>query len=51
MAEPENQAEREAYYAKIDKTGMSPIRTTTLVPPKPKDFVRSLPHLLAFDIN
>lgn len=49
VAEPENQAEREAYYAKIDKTDMSPLWTTTLVPPLPKDFVRAVPHLWDFD--
>ena len=49
MAEPENQAEREAYYAKIDKTDLSPLWTTTLVPARPKDFVRSVPHLWDFD--
>ena len=43
MAEPENQAEREAYYAKIDKTDLSPLWTTTLVPARPKDFVRAVP--------
>jgi gentisate 1,2-dioxygenase len=49
MAEPGNQAEREAYYAKIDKTDLSPLWTTTLVPARPKDFVRSVPHLWDFD--
>jgi gentisate 1,2-dioxygenase len=49
MAEPKNQAEREVYYAKIDKTDLSPLWTTTLVPPKPEDFIRSVPHLWDFD--
>jgi len=49
VAEPDNQAERKAYYAKIDNTDLSPLWTTTLVQPEPKDFVRSVPHLWDFD--
>jgi len=45
----DNQAARAAYYAKIETTDMSPLWTTTLVQPEPKEFVRSVPHLWDFD--
>jgi gentisate 1,2-dioxygenase len=45
-----NQAEREAYYAKVAATEeLSPLWTTRLVPPLPKDYVRSVPHLWDYD--
>jgi gentisate 1,2-dioxygenase len=45
-----NQAEREIYYAKVGATNeLSPLWTTRLVPPLPKDFVRSVPHLWDYD--
>jgi gentisate 1,2-dioxygenase len=41
-----NQAAREAYYAEIAATNeLSPLWTTRLVPPLPKDHVKSVPHL------
>jgi len=45
-----NQAEREIYYAKVAATEeLSPLWTTRLVPPLPKDFVKSVPHLWDYD--
>ncbi len=45
-----NQAERETYYAKVGATEeLSPLWTTRLVPPLPKDFVKSVPHLWDYD--
>jgi gentisate 1,2-dioxygenase len=46
---PDNQAERAAYYAKIAKRDVSALWTTRLVPPLPKDSVKSVPHLWDFD--
>jgi gentisate 1,2-dioxygenase len=41
---------REAYYAKIAATGeLSPLWTTRLVPPLPKDAVKAVPHLWDYD--
>jgi gentisate 1,2-dioxygenase len=42
-------AAREAYYAKVATLDASPLWTTRLVPPLPKDAVRSVPHLWDFD--
>lgn len=45
-----NQAERDVYYAKVAATEeLSPLWTTRLVPPLPKDFVKSVPHLWDYD--
>ena len=38
---PDNQQEREAYYAKIGKLDVSALWTTRLVPPRPKKFGES----------
>ena len=47
---PANQAEREAYYARVGKTEhLSPLWTTTLVPPLPHLYVKAQPHLWDFD--
>ena len=44
------QAQREAYYAKVAATDqLSPLWTTRLVPPLPKDHVRAKPHLWDYD--
>ena len=41
---------REAYYAKVAATGeLSPLWTTRLVPPLPKDQVKAVPHLWDYD--
>jgi gentisate 1,2-dioxygenase len=48
-AKPDNAAAREAYYAKVGAKDLSPLWTTTLVPPLPKDHVRAVPHLWDFD--
>lgn len=45
----DNQALREAYYAKVAKLSVSPLWTTRLVPPEPKDAVKAVPFLWDFD--
>ena len=45
----DNTAAREAYYARVARLDASPLWTTRLVPPLPKDAVRSRPHLWDFD--
>ena len=45
----DNTAAREAYYAKVARLDVSPLWTTRLVPPRPADAVRSVPHLWDFD--
>ena len=45
----DNTAQREAYYAKVGKLDVSPLWTTRLVPPLPKDSVKSVPHMWDFD--
>ncbi len=44
-----NTAQREAYYAKVSKLDASPLWTTRLVSPLPKDAVRAVPHRWDFD--
>ncbi len=45
-----NQAEREAFYARVAATNeLSPLWTTTLVQPRPEKFVKAKPHLWDFD--
>ena len=48
-AKPDNAAERERYYAKVGAKDLSPLWTTTLVPPLPRNHVKSVPHLWDFD--
>ncbi|HLI19703.1 MAG TPA: hypothetical protein VKV32_01195, partial [Stellaceae bacterium] len=45
----ENQAARERYYAKVAGLNVSPLWTTRLVPPLPKDAVKAVPFLWDFD--
>src|SRR5262245_61912129 len=42
-------AQREAFYAKVATLAASPLWTTRLVPPRPQDSVRAVPHLWDFD--
>jgi len=46
---PANQAEREVFYGKVAGHALSPLWTTTLVPPLPRHHVRARPHLWDFD--
>jgi gentisate 1,2-dioxygenase len=40
---------REAYYGRVGTQNLSPLWTTRLVPPQPKDHVRSVPYLWDYD--
>ncbi|MGH7091576.1 MAG: gentisate 1,2-dioxygenase [Stellaceae bacterium] len=40
---------REAYYARVGKLALSPLWTTRLVPPEPKDHVKAEPYLWDYD--
>jgi gentisate 1,2-dioxygenase len=43
------QAEREAFYTKVEARNLSPLWTRTLVPPLPHFSVKAVPHLWDFD--
>jgi gentisate 1,2-dioxygenase len=43
------QTEREAYYGRVGERDLSPLWTTRLVPPAPKDQVKARPHLWDYD--
>ena len=40
---------REAYYRRVGDLALSPLWTTRLVPPSPKDQVKATPHLWDYD--
>ena len=44
-----NSAAREAFYAKVADLNVSPLWTTRLVPPRPKDAVKGVAHRWDFD--
>jgi gentisate 1,2-dioxygenase len=44
-----DQAARTEYYARVAAMDLSPLWTTRLVPPLPKDQVRAVPHLWDYD--